>query len=575
VEIKLARTAGFCMGVRRAVDIVLEIAQHETGREIYTYGPLIHNPQTIELLKSRGIKPVKSIDEIADKKNSVLVIRAHGIAPAERKKIKTSGVKIIDCTCPKVGYVQAIIKKHTSLGYTVIIVGDREHPEVDALLGYAGGQGIALNSLEDVEKLPHLGRVCVVAQTTQTSGDYNLIVDKIRRIYPDAVVFNTICSSTQERQAEVVALAREMDAVFIVGGRNSANTKRLADLARRTNKPVFQIETATEMENIKLNSYDRVGVSAGASTPNWIIDRVMDRIAASRIARPKTTWFLMKLWVLAIKADIYSALGAGCLCAAVVLLQKKSVQIPDIALAAFFVYGMHVLNRLIGRVPVSIIGSFREEIYVRHSKFYRNVAILSIAVALVLAFINGLVPFIFLLLMSVAGILYNMRILPDKWRFQSLKDLPGSKNIFIAAAWGMVTAVLPVLNTEYFFYPGMAVGFGFTFGIVFIRSAISDILEMQSDKLIGRETIPVLVGKTGTKVILSIISAALFAVLVFSYFAGWTSALGLFLLTCVLYMWICLSLCDRKSGLSGAVTEGLLETVYIIAGLCVVVWSFF
>ncbi|NMD04699.1 MAG: 4-hydroxy-3-methylbut-2-enyl diphosphate reductase, partial [Deltaproteobacteria bacterium] len=159
MEIKLARTAGFCMGVRRAVDIVLEIAQHETGREIYTYGPLIHNPQTIELLKSRGIKPVKSIDEIADKKNSVLVIRAHGIAPAERKKIKASGVKIIDCTCPKVGYVQAIIKKHTSLGYTVIIVGDREHPEVDALLGYAGGQGIALNSLEDVEKLPPLGRV--------------------------------------------------------------------------------------------------------------------------------------------------------------------------------------------------------------------------------------------------------------------------------------------------------------------------------------------------------------------------------------------------------------------------------
>src|SRR5664279_993146 len=109
MAIKLAKTAGFCMGVRRAVDIVLEIAQHENGRRIYTYGPLIHNPQTIELLKSRGITPVDSVDEIPDRKNAVLVIRAHGIAPAERKKIKESGIKIIDATCPKVGYVQAII----------------------------------------------------------------------------------------------------------------------------------------------------------------------------------------------------------------------------------------------------------------------------------------------------------------------------------------------------------------------------------------------------------------------------------------------------------------------------------
>ena len=130
MEVKLAKTAGFCMGVRRAVDIVLEIAQHETSRRIYTYGPLIHNPQTIELLKSRGITPVKNIEEISNRQNAVLIIRAHGIAPAERKKIKASGIKIIDATCPKVGYVQAIIKKHTALNYTVIIVGDKEHPEV-------------------------------------------------------------------------------------------------------------------------------------------------------------------------------------------------------------------------------------------------------------------------------------------------------------------------------------------------------------------------------------------------------------------------------------------------------------
>ena len=148
MEVKLAKTAGFCMGVRRAVDIVLDIAQHETSR-IYTYGPLIHNPQTIELLKSRGIRPIENIEEIKDKNNAILIIRAHGIAPDERKKIKSSGLKVVDATCPKVGYVQSIIKKHTGLDYSVIIVGDREHPEVDGLLGYTGGRGIIISTLED------------------------------------------------------------------------------------------------------------------------------------------------------------------------------------------------------------------------------------------------------------------------------------------------------------------------------------------------------------------------------------------------------------------------------------------
>ncbi|HDQ04399.1 MAG TPA: 4-hydroxy-3-methylbut-2-enyl diphosphate reductase [Deltaproteobacteria bacterium] len=575
MELKLAKTAGFCMGVRRAVDIVLDIAQHEKGREIYTYGPLIHNPQTIELLGSRGVKPVNSIDEITDKKNAVLVIRTHGIAPVERKKIKASGVKVVDCTCPKVGYVQAIIKKHTSLGYTVIIVGDREHPEVDALLGYAGDKGIAVISKEDVDALPPLHNVCVVAQTTQTTEDYEIIINRIRKSYPDAKVFNTICSSTQERQAEVVALAEEMDAVIIVGGKNSANTRRLADLSCKQKTPTFQIETASEMKNIDLSPYRKIGVSAGASTPNWIIDRVMDMLASGQRFRLKMKDFLLKIWVAAVKTDIYSAIGAGCLCAACVMLQGQSPKLSDIAIASLFVYGMHVLNRLISRKPSGFIGSFREESYRRHSVMYRRLAIISIVIALALAFHKGVLEFTFLFLISLAGVLYNMKILPAGWRFQSLKDLPGSKNISMAAAWGIVTAFLPTMTSSGFFRPGMVVAFVFAFGLVFIRSAMSDILELQSDKLIGQETIPVLIGENNTRIVLKIISLSLFAVLVFSYLALWVTLLGLLLAACLLYVWICFIVCDRKSGLSGAVLEGLLETMYIIAGLSALIWSFF
>ena len=575
MEIKLAKTAGFCMGVRRAVDIVLEIARHENGRRIYTYGPLIHNPQTIELLKSRGINPVDSVDEIADRKNAILIIRAHGIAPAERKKIKESSIKIIDATCPKVGYVQAIIKKHTALGYTVVIVGDKEHPEVDGLLGYTDGRGITIGNTEDVKKMPPLIKVCVVAQTTQDSEDYKNIVDKIKDLYPQAIVFNTICSSTKQRQEEVIAMSREMDAMFVVGGKNSANSRRLADLATKQNTPTFHIETATEIGNISLDSYDHIGISAGASTPNWIIDSVLDRIAEGQNRKLKKVGSLLNLWILAIKTDIYSSLGAGCLSLACMVLQNIPLSISSLIIASFFTYAMHVLNRLISRKPpVGFIGSFREETYLLHEKLYLYSAVVCVLVALILAYNNGIIPFMFLFIMALAGILYNMKILPGGWRFQSLKDLPGSKNIFMAAAWGTVTAILPALNNNYSLHPALIIAFAFTFGVVFIRSAISDILEIQSDKLIGRETIPVLFGKETTLALLKIISLILLVLLAISNPVGWTTTLSFFLISCILYIWICFQLCDRKSGFSGAVMEGLLETSYIIVGLSVLVWFF-
>jgi len=573
MEIKLAKTAGFCMGVRRAVDVVLDVAQQETGRRIYTYGPLIHNPQTIELLQKRGINPVESIEEIKDKHDAVLIIRAHGIAPLERKKIKASGIKIIDATCPKVGYVQAIIKKHTALNYTVIIVGDKEHPEVDGLLGYTSGHGLTLATVAEVDKLPDLEQVCVVAQTTQDLDEYQKIVARIKERFPHTVVFNTICSSTKQRQAEIISLAGEMDAIFIVGGKNSANTRRLADLAQKQETATFHIETAEELDHINIEPYNKIGVSAGASTPNWIIDRVMDKVAENQRRKLKNVGVLFNFWLWTIKADIYSALGAGCLCLACLSLQQVPLNIKHPALASFFVYAMHVLNRLISRTPGGVLGSFREETYLKHEKAYLVAAIMAMAAALVLAFHQGLLPFIVLFFISLAGILYNMRILPAGWRFQSLRDLPGSKNIFTAMAWGIITAVLPALNKSHNFSAGLAVAFVFTFGMVFIRSAMSDILEMQSDKLIGRETIPVLIGKAYTKNVLNVMALILLVVLVISYPAGWSPSLSLILTICILYIWICFQVCDRRSGLSGAVMEGLLETSYIIAGLGVLLWA--
>jgi 4-hydroxy-3-methylbut-2-enyl diphosphate reductase len=363
-----------------------------------------------------------------------------------------------------------------------------------------------------------------------------------------------------------------MDALFVVGGKNSANTCRLADLAQKQNTPTFHIETAEEIKNIDLTPYKSIGVSAGASTPNWIIDQVMDKIAETHSSPHQKMGFVIKLWLWMVKTDFYSALGAGCLALAGMLLQKIPVQISSIAVASFFVYAMHVLNRLMASKQWELIGSFREKSYLQHEKYYRLAAVVSLMLALGLSLANSMFSFFFLFFMSLAGVLYNMKILPGSRRFQRLRDIPGSKNIFIATAWGMVTAVLPALNLNQNFNAGMAVAFIFTFTLVFVRSAMSDIMDIQSDKLLGRETIPVVIGKEKTQVLLKIIVSILLVILLISTPAGWSSTLSIFLVLCLLYIWICFRLCDRRSGLSGALIEGLLETSYIIAGFAVFCW---
>jgi 4-hydroxy-3-methylbut-2-enyl diphosphate reductase len=281
MSIKLAETAGFCMGVRRAVDMVLDLAQHKGLKTIYTYGPLIHNPQTVELLKSRGIIPVSGLEEIPPGEAGLtIIIRAHGISPQERKGIKEKGLQIIDATCPKVGRVQAIIKKHAARDFTILIIGDAQHPEVNGLLGYAYGKGLVINHPADVRQLPPLDKVCVVAQTTQSVDEYQHIVAEIRQRFPGAVIFDTICDSTGKRQMEVKSLAEAMDAMIIVGGKNSANTQRLAALSALQGAPTFHVETANELIAENLQPFKNIGVSAGASTPNWIIDDFVQRLEA-------------------------------------------------------------------------------------------------------------------------------------------------------------------------------------------------------------------------------------------------------------------------------------------------------
>ncbi|MDI9569583.1 MAG: 4-hydroxy-3-methylbut-2-enyl diphosphate reductase [Pseudomonadota bacterium] len=573
MSVKLAETAGFCMGVRRAVDMVLELAQHKGQETIYTYGPLIHNPQTVELLRKRGIVPIDAIGEIpADTEGAGLIIRAHGISPQERKLLREKNLKIIDATCPKVGRVQAIIKKHAARDYAILIIGDAGHPEVNGLLGYAFGKGLLLAAVEDVHRLPPLDKVCVVAQTTQSVDEYRRIVAAIRARFPDAVIFDTICDSTERRQNEVKALAEEMDAMIIVGGRNSANTQRLADLAALPGRPAFHVETSEELPLEQLAAYKKIGISAGASTPNWIIDRVVDAVTTRQAEEFKQINSLFRFWTWMVRTDIYSALGAGCLTATAMLFQGLKPRFLYMVIAALYVYAMHTLNRFINRKTGSIIGSFREESYHRHESGYLTAAILALAFSLGAGMLSGGTAFLFLLAMSILGILYNVQLAPPGWSYRGIGDLPGSKNITVAFAWAAVAAVLPPVAERMPLTGAMAVSLAFIFGLVFVRSVLSDLLGVQNDKLVGKETIPVLIGNDRTQQLLNLIVLALASMLAAAPFAVQAASLSYFLIIPVIYIWICFRLYDRKPSLLGVVKEGVLETAYIIAGLSAWAW---
>lgn len=278
-EIIVAKSAGFCWGVQRAFNKVLDIATNQPSRHpIQTYGPLIHNPQAVEMLEQQGIGV---LNEISDKISGTVVIRTHGIPPAERKKLEESGALLCDATCPDVGIIQGTVRKHLKQGYFIVIIGNREHPEVKALLGFAEKNGACVNSAEEIEALsPSIGRICIVSQSTQQRENFNTLVKLLKDRYPDCVVFDTICKSTDMRQQEVRELAGEVDAMVVVGGRNSSNTNRLAEISKSMGAPTFLIETDDEIDADAFERFEKIGVTAGASTPKWVIEKVVEKLKA-------------------------------------------------------------------------------------------------------------------------------------------------------------------------------------------------------------------------------------------------------------------------------------------------------
>jgi len=386
MRIIVAKKAGFCMGVRKAMDSVLDAANKKGSDDgaVYTEGPLIHNPQVLEKLEKKGIRTLK---EDTDLSKSTVVIRAHGITPKRRQELEASGAEICDATCPRVKRVQSIIKENTKEGYSTIIVGDEGHAEVIGLLGYTNGNGYVISSPEEVSKLPDMEKICIVAQTTQDMNTFALIAGELKHRYGNHKVFDTRCSSTSRRQEEVINLSEEVDAMIVVGGRGSANTNRLVQISEKKGIPAFLVETEQELDLKKLADYGVIGVTAGASTPNWLLDRVVDKVQNYQGKTDRKIQSVTeKAIAILIGSFMYIVIGAASFSYSSSVLLGINPTIKFCAIATLFLYSMYVLNYFANKEAAALSEPSRAKLYEKHQGIFVVLGIAAAILSSVLAF---------------------------------------------------------------------------------------------------------------------------------------------------------------------------------------------
>jgi 4-hydroxy-3-methylbut-2-enyl diphosphate reductase len=564
MKISIAKTAGFCMGVRRAVDMVLDAA-NLSDEPIYTYGPLIHNPQVLEMLEGKNIH---RLDTIPKTGRGVVLIRAHGVPPKDEKALSDAGFTVINATCPRVVRVQVIINKFAKKGYATIIVGDKKHPEVVGLLGYARDQGHTITRLEQLATLPIFEKAVVVAQTTQNTGFYDEIKAWCSTHAPHYEIFDTICGSTEKRQDEVRKLARSHDAVIVVGGKQSGNTKRLAQVARETGTLATHIEDACDIEYSFLSHAKSIAITAGASTPNWIIketcygvDQAMQQQQPVKAALFRTLNFLLQ-------TNVLLAAGAGCLTFGAAAIQGGDRTMIHAVIAMAYVLSMQIMNNIITIGADTYNRPYRAAFYKKHHVILKLLALMSGGLGLYLAWTLGPLCFAILMAMSLLGFSYNRNIIPlwIKSRVHRIKDIPGSKTILIAVAWGVVTSLLPALTGR---VPvALAViAFFFSTGLVFARTVFVDVLAIQGDRISGKETLPILLGaKKSFAYIQGTLGATALLPVAGFFAAPWGNAM-FFLALVPLFMLVLLKLYKEDSFLSVSPYEVLFESSFVMTGL--------
>lgn len=278
MEVILAESAGFCFGVKRAVEQVYE--QIESGRKIYTFGPIIHNEEVVKDLENKGVEVIESIEELKKLKTGVVVIRSHGVSKEIYRILAEQGLECVDATCPFVKRIHNIVEKESTQNSRIVIIGNEGHPEVEGIRGWSGTPAVVVESVEEAQNLtiPETEKVCVVSQTTYNNKKFKELVEIFKKKGYNMSVVNTICSATEERQAEAEKIAGTVDAMIVIGGTHSSNTRKLYEICSRECENTYFIQTLDDMKLDLPDSVRLVGITAGASTPNNIIEEVQSYV---------------------------------------------------------------------------------------------------------------------------------------------------------------------------------------------------------------------------------------------------------------------------------------------------------
>ena len=275
-EVILAKTAGFCFGVKRAVDTVYEQAKQK-DMPIYTYGPIIHNEEVVRDLEEKGVRVLDSLNGLADVQKGTVIVRSHGVEEAVYGQLEEAGMRCVDATCPFVKKIHRIVTDASEHGQTIIIIGNDKHPEVEGIKGWAKTNVFVIKTREEAEKLefPSGTRLCIVSQTTFNYKKFQELVEIFEKKSYDKYVYNTICNATQERQTEARQIAKRVEAMIVIGGKSSSNTQKLYEICKEECENTYYIQTLGDLDLQSMRSIGSVGITAGASTPQKIIEEVL------------------------------------------------------------------------------------------------------------------------------------------------------------------------------------------------------------------------------------------------------------------------------------------------------------
>lgn len=267
MKIIIADNSGFCFGVKRAVDETISQIESDSD-SIYSYGPLIHNPQEVNRLEDKGLKTILDYNRID---NGRIIIRSHGIPKYQEEEMSKKGFELIDATCPYVKALQKKVENYSIKGYNIVIVGDCIHPEIKGISSYSQGDVYIVNSMDEVDSLPYMDKICVVSQTTNTKEKFDRLSKAIKDKGDHVEIFNTICNATKNRQESTKIVAQAVDTMIVIGGYSSSNTKKLVEISNKYCNNVYHIESIEDLSLQELSKFNTIGVTAGASTPDWII----------------------------------------------------------------------------------------------------------------------------------------------------------------------------------------------------------------------------------------------------------------------------------------------------------------